>query len=121
MNKIAVIGAGTMGSGIAQVAATAGCLVKLFDTFPDALSRSKNNLDKSFFANYNERMDDFFLYFESNKANCLKRLDYKQLKKNPCPPSTHECDLSADKGAWRIFGHEEGNTFVIDTIGPGLH
>ena len=47
MNKIAVIGAGTMGSGIAQVAATAGCLVKLFDTFPDALSRSKNNLDKA--------------------------------------------------------------------------
>jgi 3-hydroxybutyryl-CoA dehydrogenase len=47
MNKIAVIGAGTMGSGIAQVASTAGCLVKLFDTFPDALSRSKNNLDKA--------------------------------------------------------------------------
>jgi 3-hydroxybutyryl-CoA dehydrogenase len=47
MNKIAVIGAGTMGSGIAQVAATAGCLVKLFDTFPDSLSRSKNNLDKA--------------------------------------------------------------------------
>jgi len=47
MNKIAVIGAGTMGSGIAQVAATAGCLVKLFDTFPDALSRSKNNLKKA--------------------------------------------------------------------------
>lgn len=47
MNKIAVIGAGTMGSGIAQVAATAGCLVKLFDTFPDALSRSKNNLVKA--------------------------------------------------------------------------
>ena len=83
--------------------------------------KSLNNLDKSFFANYNERLDDLFLYFESNKANCLKRLDYKQLKKNPCPPSTHECDLSADKGAWRIFGHEEGNTFVIDNIGPGLH
>lgn len=82
---------------------------------------SLNNLDKSFFANYNERLDDLFLYFESNKANCLKRLDYKQLKKNPCPPSTHECDLSADKGAWRIFGHEESNTFVIDNIGRGLH
>ena len=29
--NIAVIGSGTMGSGIAQVAATAGCIVKLFD------------------------------------------------------------------------------------------
>ena len=28
--NIAVIGSGTMGSGIAQVAATAGCIVKLF-------------------------------------------------------------------------------------------
>ena len=90
-------------------------------SFSPSGQKSLNNLDKSFFANYNERLDDLFLYFESNKANCLKRLDYKQLKKNPCPPSTHECDLSADKGAWRIFGHEEGNTFVIDNISTGLH
>lgn len=83
--------------------------------------KSLNDLDKFFFAIYNERMDDLFAYFESGKKQCLKRLDYKQLKKNPCPPSTHECDLSSNKGAWRIFGHEVGDTFVIDNIGPGLH
>lgn len=43
--KIAVIGSGTMGSGIAQVAATAGCSVKLYDTNQEALSKSKASLE----------------------------------------------------------------------------
>ena len=45
--NIAVIGSGTMGSGIAQVAATAGCNVKLFDLNQEALSKSKNALEVS--------------------------------------------------------------------------
>jgi len=44
--KIGVIGAGTMGSGIAQVAATYGCQVLLFDVKREALQTSKNNLLK---------------------------------------------------------------------------
>jgi 3-hydroxybutyryl-CoA dehydrogenase len=44
--KVAVIGSGTMGSGIAQVAATAGCEVKIFDTNQEALLRSKSSLEK---------------------------------------------------------------------------
>jgi 3-hydroxybutyryl-CoA dehydrogenase len=44
--KVSVIGSGTMGSGIAQVAATAGCEVKIFDTNQEALSRSKSSLEK---------------------------------------------------------------------------
>lgn len=43
--KVAIIGSGTMGSGIAQVAATAGCEVKIYDTNQDALNKSKANLD----------------------------------------------------------------------------
>jgi len=39
--KVAVIGSGTMGSGIAQVAATAGCEVKIFDSNLSALEKSK--------------------------------------------------------------------------------
>lgn len=42
--KVAIIGSGTMGSGIAQVAAIAGCEVKIFDTNIEALDRSKTNL-----------------------------------------------------------------------------
>jgi len=44
LHHIAVIGAGTMGSGIAQVAATAGCSVQLVDAFPEALQRAEKNL-----------------------------------------------------------------------------
>jgi 3-hydroxybutyryl-CoA dehydrogenase len=35
-----------MGSGIAQVAATAGCVVNLFDTNPEALDIAKSSLDR---------------------------------------------------------------------------
>ena len=40
MKKIGIIGAGAMGSGIAQVAATAGHDVLLYDTNPEALHQS---------------------------------------------------------------------------------
>lgn len=43
---VGVIGSGTMGSGIAQVAATADCTVKVFDTNEIALEKSKNALEK---------------------------------------------------------------------------
>jgi 3-hydroxybutyryl-CoA dehydrogenase len=42
--NIAVIGSGTMGSGIAQVAAASGCTVKIYDTNQEALSKSKTAL-----------------------------------------------------------------------------
>ncbi len=44
--KVGIIGSGTMGSGIAQVAATSGCTVKVFDTNQEALDKSKNALEK---------------------------------------------------------------------------
>jgi 3-hydroxybutyryl-CoA dehydrogenase len=46
IKKIGIIGSGTMGSGIAQVAATAGCMVKLYDTKQEALDKSKAALEK---------------------------------------------------------------------------
>lgn len=44
--NIAIIGSGIMGSGIAQVAATAGAKVKVFDTDQKALESSKSKLEK---------------------------------------------------------------------------
>lgn len=44
--KVSVIGSGTMGSGIAQVAATSGCQVKLFDLNNEALIKSKISLEQ---------------------------------------------------------------------------
>lgn len=46
IKKVGIIGGGTMGSGIAQVAATAGCSVKLYDTKTDALEKAKTDLEK---------------------------------------------------------------------------
>jgi 3-hydroxybutyryl-CoA dehydrogenase len=45
--KVAIIGSGTMGSGIAQVAASAGCLVKVYDTQQAALEKSKSSLENT--------------------------------------------------------------------------
>lgn len=44
MKQVGIIGGGAMGSGIAQIAATAGCKVILFDTKPEALELSKEKL-----------------------------------------------------------------------------
>ena len=44
--NVGIIGSGTMGSGIAQVASTAGCQVKLYDTNQAALNKAKAALDK---------------------------------------------------------------------------
>lgn len=43
--NVAIIGSGTMGSGIAQVAATSGCSVKIYDTNEQALQKSKQSLE----------------------------------------------------------------------------
>ncbi len=47
MSKVAIIGAGAMGSGIGQVAAMAGHEVLLYDTFPDAHIRARDGILKS--------------------------------------------------------------------------
>lgn len=44
--NVGVIGSGTMGSGIAQVAATTGCKVKLYDTNQSALDKAEKTLEK---------------------------------------------------------------------------
>jgi 3-hydroxybutyryl-CoA dehydrogenase len=50
INYVTVLGAGTMGAGIAQVCAAAGCRTTLFDVDDDALERGfdriRRNLDK---------------------------------------------------------------------------
>jgi len=47
INTVGVLGAGTMGNGIAQVFSQAGKRVFVVDTFPGALDRAKAGIDKS--------------------------------------------------------------------------
>lgn len=46
ISTVGIIGAGTMGTGIAQVAATANCKVKLFDVNEGALNKAEASLEK---------------------------------------------------------------------------
>jgi 3-hydroxybutyryl-CoA dehydrogenase len=47
IKQILVVGAGTMGNGIAQVAATSGYVVSCMDVVPAALDKAKANIEKS--------------------------------------------------------------------------
>jgi len=47
LNNIGVVGAGAMGSGIAQVSAAAGYNVVLQDIYPNALEKAKTSIEKS--------------------------------------------------------------------------
>lgn len=47
INNIFVVGAGTMGNGIAQTAAVSGFTVTMMDAFPEALERGKATIAKS--------------------------------------------------------------------------
>ncbi len=46
MRTVAVIGSGTMGSGIAQVCAQTGWETRLYDAFPESLEKGMNSIDE---------------------------------------------------------------------------
>jgi 3-hydroxybutyryl-CoA dehydrogenase len=46
VHTVAVIGAGTMGSGIAQICAQSGWDTRLFDAFPESLDKGIRNIDQ---------------------------------------------------------------------------
>ena len=46
--KVAILGAGAMGTGIGQIAAQKGCEVVYFDNYPGAIGRSSASIEKVF-------------------------------------------------------------------------
>ncbi len=76
----------------------------------------------------NEKIDDlclFWLHRNNGKPYNPVSLDFKELKGNPAPPSTHECDAWAEHGGKRIFMHIESGTngnkvLVLDRLGDHL-
>jgi 3-hydroxybutyryl-CoA dehydrogenase len=70
---IGVIGSGAMGSGIAQVAATAGHRVVLYDTNPKAIDKAKNNLAKTL-----EKLIEKGKLDEGAAKNIFTRIIYSQ-------------------------------------------
>lgn len=70
MKKIGVIGAGQMGAGIAQVAATVGLEVSLQDLSPEALTRAHVGIEKSLNKLFDKKI------ISEAPASILKRLSF---------------------------------------------
>jgi 3-hydroxybutyryl-CoA dehydrogenase len=68
---IGVIGSGTMGSGIAQVAAIAGHTVFVFDSNPEALKKAENDLRKTL-----DRLLEKGKITEDDSINIFERIRY---------------------------------------------
>lgn len=67
----------------------------------------------------NDRIDQLAKHLQRSgrdHAGSPKGLDFKPLRGNPRPPSTHEFDVTHSHGALRGFGHFEGETFVVDDL-----
>src|ERR1700722_10168444 len=71
--KIGVVGAGTMGSGISQVAATAEHSVVLVDSFPNALIKGKDSIVKSL----NKQVEKGIINKETYDA-ILSRIEFSE-------------------------------------------
>ena len=69
----------------------------------------------------NQCIDKLAKYLETNPHENPTSLDFKMLKHNPYPPSTHEMDAWSDLDAKRIFSHFEGSICVLDRLGNALH
>jgi len=86
--------------------------------YTDKFIKNVNGLPSDRIEIINHRIDQLNRYFEGQDYN-PKSLDFKELnvKKGD---STHEMDAWSDRDAKRIFGHFEGDVFILDSIGPHL-
>lgn len=89
--------------------------------FTDAFRKHAERAPKAKLATLNERIDDLARWLLSPDHPNLKRLDVKELRGNPRPPSTHEADAWADADCRRLFFHHEGDTVVLDRLDSPLH
>ncbi len=98
---------------------------KLFSPPIDKIRYSKNfendisALKSDRIALVNKRIDQLVKFFINGENP--NSLDFKQLKGNAMLPSTHEIDAWSDKDAKRVFGHYDGNIFIMDKLDKGLH
>ena len=68
-NTVGVVGAGAMGRGIAQIAAQAGSIVKLYDTQPEAIAKAQAELSGQW-----DRLREKGRMDEAAVAACKQRL-----------------------------------------------
>lgn len=74
----------------------------------------------------NQRLDQISRYLQSNRTDNPPTLDFKPLRGRPFrgrfdPEPTHECDAWSDQDAKRIYGHFDGNNYILDHLGRKLN
>jgi putative CRISPR-associated protein (TIGR02619 family) len=84
-----------------------------------------NNLSTDRLLIINKQLDELSHYLDSNGSHNPRSLDFKSLRGRPfrsrfSPEPTHECDAWSDQDAKRLYGHYEGNSYVIDHLGSHL-
>jgi putative CRISPR-associated protein (TIGR02619 family) len=90
-------------------------------TWGDNFTNNVNELSPDRKITVNEKIDLLARCLEIKIGCVLQALDFKPLQGNPCPPSTHEIDAWHDQDAKRIFGHYEGEIFILDKLDKALH
>ncbi|MFZ1494445.1 MAG: putative CRISPR-associated protein [Candidatus Competibacter denitrificans] len=69
----------------------------------------------------NERLSQLARRLEQGESYNPNSLDFKPLQGGGYKGSTHECDAWADQDAKRLFGHYDGEYYVLDRLDEGLH
>jgi putative CRISPR-associated protein (TIGR02619 family) len=88
--------------------------------FSTSFINSVNGLSADRLEILNHRLDQLACYLEKVEKPNPRSLDFKPLRGNPCPPATHEIDAWSDQDAKRLYGHFEGDRFVLDRLGVHL-
>jgi putative CRISPR-associated protein (TIGR02619 family) len=89
-------------------------------TISDAVRRSFDKLkEEERRVQVNEALDALSAHLD-RKRELSRSNTFKTLQGNPSPPATHELYVWSDGGAWRLFGHFEGDRFCADSLGPHL-
>lgn len=89
--------------------------------FSSNFERSVKGISPDRLGLVNNRLDQLSKCLETKGEYNPPSLDFKALKGNPCPPSTHELDAWSDGDAQRIFGHYKGDCFVLYKLDQGIH
>ena len=94
-------------------------MIDSFEFSPGAKNDAEK-LDPQQRRRLNDAIDDFGACLETGQN--LQRLDFRALKGNPKPPSTHEFNIWSTQNGWRAFCHYEQDRqqWISDSFDVGI-